>query len=488
MVQIRPHQSMGEPLNRRVKLGRVDAMTPDLKEAFQHPVSECDLTVSEHTLSVERLERLAACLVTFKASLSDADPLSQLREFRDFVENGARLAELRGLTADQERDLDIFDVLQIHHWESVHSNFLAWLLDPKGNHFIGSHFLRRFLSCTAVATREQGMAARSFARIHEMDWSDIEVRREWRYIDILLLNRKEGFVCAIENKVWAEEGFDESGASQLAGYRETLAKEFPDFDSHLVFLSPSGMESKSEIERHFWVPADYVTIQQLVAEMLNDDVCNVSPDVRWFLTHYETTLRRNIVPDDSEIGELARQIYLEHRDVIELINRHKPDYPGDIKQILKEAISREEGWLLDEEGGAFIRFRPSSWDRFEALKTGNGWKPSPSLLVFEFYCPANPVGTTGPALVLGTGTDEAVRIRLFEAARQNPRIFNLRNASLTNYTHLHQGRQNLIEESDLSFKWADGSTQQKLTEWVMRFAESESQIISDAVTSVLEGF
>ena len=456
-----------------------------LVQSHSHAVS---ISSVDWSLSVERLERLTACLVTVKASLSDVDPLSQLREFGDFVENGTRLAELRGLTADRERDLDIFDVLHIHHWESVHSNFLAWLLDPKGNHFIGSHFLRRFLSCTVVATREQGITTTSLARIHAMDWSDIEVRREWRYIDILLLNRKEGFVCAIENKVWAEEGFDESGASQLAGYRETLAKEFPDFESHLVFLSPSGMESKSETERHFWVPADYVTIQQLVAEILNNNVCNVSPDVRWFLTQYETTLRSNIVPDDSEIGELVRQIYLEHRDVIELINRHKPDYPGDIKQILKEAISREEDWLLDQEGGAYIRFRPSSWDRFEALKTGNGWKPSPSLLLFEFYCPANPVGTAGPALVLGTGTDEAVRIRLFEAARQNPGIFNLRVASLTNYTHLHQGRQNLIEESDLSSKWADGSTQQKLTEWVRRFAESESQIISDAVTSVLEGF
>ena len=53
--------------------------------------------------------------------------------------------------------------------------------------------------------------------------------REWNYIDILVLNREARFVCAIENKINADEGFDEDGRSQLSRYRETLAREFPDF-------------------------------------------------------------------------------------------------------------------------------------------------------------------------------------------------------------------------------------------------------------------
>ena len=120
------------------------------------------------------------------------------------------------------------------------------------------------------------------------------------------------------------------------------------------------MDSRSETERRHWVTEDYTTIRQLALQTLEDTTGKASPEVQWFLTQYETTLRRNIVPNDSEIGELARQIYLEHREAIELINSYKPNYAADIKQILKEAISQQDGWVLDEEGGAYVRFRSSN--------------------------------------------------------------------------------------------------------------------------------
>ena len=203
-------------------------------------------------------------------------------------------------------------------WKSYTPTFFAWLFNPQQNHAIGSHFLQSFLSRTVTVAQEQGIPTVSPDRIHSIDWSETEVHREWRYIDILILNRKAGFVCAIENKVWAEEGFGDDGESQLTGYRETLDREFPDFDSHFVFLSPRGMDSKSETERNLWVTEGYLAIQQLVVETLRENAGNASPEVQWFLTQYETTLRRNIVPNDSGVGELARQIYLEHREAIEL--------------------------------------------------------------------------------------------------------------------------------------------------------------------------
>ena len=462
-------------------------------EALQSSVEACDEQdkplVSENERTEYRLELLVADLTELEEMLSVVDSLDQLRSFRDFVESDARIAELKGLAADRQGDLDVFDVLQIHHLEFVHSNFLRWLLSPSENHRLGSHFLQGFLSRTVTAARGQGIPAVPATRIDAMDWSETEVLREWRYIDVTIVNRKESFVCAVENKVWSGEGFGDSGVSQLTAYRETLAREFPDFDSHLVFLSPRGLESRSDVERHFWVTADYVAIQQLVVETLEEKASDINPEVRWFLTQYETTLRRNIVPEDSRIGELARQIYLEHRDVIELINRHKPDYAADVKQILKEAISQQDGWLLDEEGGSYVRFRPSDWDRFESLRTGTGWGQSPSLLLFEFYCPSDPVATAGPALVLGPGSDEVVRQRLFEAARQEPGKFNLRQASLRDgFTHLHEGNRNLLVDSDLGAKWGDGSTRDKLMAWVKRFAEGDFPDINAAVVQCLEEF
>ena len=445
--------------------------------------------VSENNRMVDRLERMVTHLATLEELLSVVDPVDQLYAFRDLLAGDARLAKLKCLTAGQRWDLDIFDVLQIHHMEVVHSNFLAWLFNPQQNHAIGSHFLQSFLSRTVTAGQEQGIPTVSPDRIHSIDWSETEVHREWRYIDILILNRKAGFVCAIENKVWAEEGFGDDGVSQLTGYRETLDREFPEFDSHLVFLSPRGMDSRSETERNLWVTEDYLTIQQLVVETLRENAVRASPEVQWFLTQYETTLRRNIVPEDGEIGELARKLYLEHREAIELINRYKPNYAAEIKQILKEVISQQDGWILDEEGGAYVRFRPSNWDRFESLKTGTGWKPSSALLLFELYCPANPVGTMGTALTLGPGTDEAVRQRLIEAAWQNPRVFKPRQSSLQGeFTLLNEYGPNPLDDSDLGAKWADGTTRDKLIEWVKRFTDNDFPIIDEAVVRCLEEF
>ena len=109
--------------------------------------------------------------------------------------------------------------------------------------------------------------------------------------------------------------------------------------------------------------------------------------------------------------------------------------------------------------------------------------------MFEFYCPSDPVATAGPALVLGPGSDEAVRQRLFEAARQEPGKFNLRLASLRDgFTRLHEGNRNLLVDSDLSAKWGDGSTRDKLIAWVKRFAESVFPDINATVVQCVEEF
>ena len=473
------------------RLNRIVTDFAALEELLSVPEPVGQLRAFRDSLNGDgRLDKLKALALAQRDELqNDISPVDQLYAFRAFLDGDERLAKLKCLAAEQRRDLDIFDVLKIHHREYVHSNFLAWLLDPRQSHGVESHFLRNFLSRTVEAAQQQAICTMSPDRIHSVDWSETEVRREWSNIDILILNRRAGFVCAIENKVWADEGFGEDDKSQLARYRETMESEFPDFDRHLVFLSPRGTETKSETEKKFWVPEDYVTIQQLIMETLRENSDRASPEVQWFLAQYEATLRRNIVTESIEVGELARQTYLEHREVIELLSRHKPDYAAEIRQILKEAISQQDGWLLDTESGSYVRFRSSRWDRFESMRTGRGWASSPALLLFEFYCPTNPTGTGGAALTLSPGTDEAVRRQLYETARQTPRLFKPRHSSLQGgHTMLDEYRWNLLEESDLGARWADGTAQEKLKEWVKRYAEDEFPAIDDAIVQCLESF
>ena len=257
-----------------------------------------------------------------------------------------------------------------------------------------------------------------------------------------------------------------------------------------MFLSPSGMESADDTERKYWLPEDYVTIHQLVSECQADFKDRCSGEILTILSQYETTLRRNIVPQTSEIGRLAAEIYLEHREAIELIYQNKPDYRAATKQILKEAIAEQEDWLLCAESTDYVRFRPSEWDRFEAQAEGTSWAPASSaLLLFEFWCPALPTRTEGPGLTLCQGSDQALRKHLIETAVQNPSVFNLRQSSVEGtYTYLHEFRRDLLAEEDLGCRWADGSAKCKLMESVRRFAKDEFPQINEAIINCLESY
>lgn len=432
---------------------------------------------------LEKLENLMASR-SYGAGL-------QLKAFGDFLEDDPRLGKLKTLVEEQQAGFDLFEVLRIQEAEHVHSNFLAWLLDPRSDDAIGSSFLENFLKRTVAAAKEQDIPAISFDTLSAIDWPRTEIHREWNHIDILVLNRTARLVCAIENKINAEEGIDEYGRSQLTRYRQTLASEFPDFCYHHVFLSPRGMAPKTDTEQEFWVLEDYETIHQLVVETLRHIEDTAKPDVLWSLRQYEKTLRRNIVPETGEIAKLASQIYLEHREAIELIYQHKPDYPTTIRQVIKEAISQQEGWLLDVEDNRHVRFRPADWDRFESQRNGNGWGEDTPLLLFEVLCPREPLETKGPFLTLGESNDQNSNIRrqLFETARQDPRTFKLVQTSFRGwYMALHDQQQPLLEESDLSAGWADGTTHDKLTATVEDFARNEFPLINEAVIECFEQF
>ena len=246
--------------------------------------------------NLERLENLLAC--------QNRETMQSLRNFSDAPD----LLQLLQLHREQLNELDFFKVLGVQDSELAHSNFLAWLLDPRQNHCLGAYFLKAFLSRTCREAARLALPSITPARIHAIDWVSSEVRREWEYIDLLILNREAKFVCAIENKVWADEGIGSDGKSQLTWYRATLNGHFPTFTKHYVFLSPSGMPSQVPKERKHWTPARYAMVRELVLQTLQDRGATISVETRAFIRQYMATLRSNIVPESNEVAQLARAL------------------------------------------------------------------------------------------------------------------------------------------------------------------------------------
>ena len=332
------------------------------------------------------------------------------------------------------------------------------------------------------------MSGLSLSRVQAADWSDTVVTREWNrdrsYVDILLLNERENVVCAIENKIRAREGISPEGESQLTRYRRTLEAEFPNHDRHFVFLTPTGIESVIKDERRFWIPEGYAAIHQTLKDMLEQSEALEGSHARYVVDLYETTLRRNIVTPESEVAKLARRIYLEHRSALDLALRHKPDYRAELGQMVMEVIAETDGWRLDESDRTFVRFQPTSWDEFDSQRSGTGWPPSKTLILFEVKCVENPLNSN-LQLCLGPGKSAPIREQIFDRARQEPSAFRAGGQLKDSYTHLLKP-VDLLKEEDCGPAWDSGATATRLRARLSRFFEEQFPAIDQLITKCFE--
>ena len=387
------------------------------------------------------------------------------------------LKRLRDLVEEHRGEFDALGFLKLSNDEEFHSNFLAWLLNPLQNHGGESYFLRHFLHQTGAQVPAD-----------TIDWSGTDVHREWvnevdgqgGRLDILVVNQAEKFLCAIENKIWSWEH-----SEQLTRYRKALEAEYPGFTRQYILLSPSGVLPYWEEEQEYWTVANYKVVLRLVEQVISNSVSPVKEDVRAFLQQYATTLRREIVPDvNTNIAELARKIYFEHRQAIELIIQCKPDFADETKPILREAIAQHQRLKFDSEGPNIIRVRSADWDQFPTFKTGTAWKPSGSVLTFEFdFRPQHPY----LVLMLGPGTDPGVRSKIYESVVQHQHVFSPTSQSLTSFAGLDK-KGPIVDDSDFD-NWTDqDAIRRKIMDWVNNFAENEFPAMNKVIVDCLREY
>ena len=420
-----------------------------------------------------------------RMQVARADKQSKETKGLDKFESGTGLKKLEQLSEEQRGEFDALDLVGLLRletgralWgsEEFHSGVLAWLLDPGQSHGCSQRFLRPFLLSAGV--RSTSVSS---------DWSTTEVTREWGnlvngergYLDILIVNEAEQVLCAIENKVFSSEH-----SEQLTRYRKALESEFPNFIRHHVFLTPGCTQPSRPEERVYWVSLGYAGVFDIVQSIAEADDNPPNEGVRSFLRQYAITLRRNVMPETS-VSQLARRIYLEHHEAVELIVANRPDWVSEGKQVLKEAVGQQRGWILDVEDRDFVRFRSADWDRYEVTHTGSGWAPrSNALLLFQFR-----FYNGRPWLDLGLSPSDDVnysfRQKLFDAVRQHPKFFNLRSTSLSeSWAILHEGDY-ILDSSDYGVGWDDGTTRAKLESWVSRFASEEFPLMNEVIVNCL---
>ncbi|WP_008316850.1 PD-(D/E)XK nuclease family protein [Leptolyngbya sp. PCC 6406] len=224
-------------------------------------------------------------------------------------------------------------------------------------------------------------------------FTDADIRREWRHIDLLIHSPRNNFVCVIENKVDSTEGFN-----QLQTYQGVIDREFPHCKKLFIYLTKEG-DTASQSD---WLSLSYGTIAAIIEKICEEHQSGLSSDIAISMRHYVDLIRRHLM-SESDIAELCRKIYKQHRQAIDLIYEHRPDLRSDIEAYLSQLIQEFSGSAnleLDSIYGRWIRFVPKEWDELGFQKTCARWSASKRLLMFEFW---NDPQSLELRLVIGPG-------------------------------------------------------------------------------------
>ncbi len=282
----------------------------------------------------------------------------------DFVVNNEDLEILESLTGR----FNIFEAIGVLHQELRHSDFLSFLMDPNGNHGLGDIFLTRFLKKPVHETNsEVSVVDIDVANLHE-----VEVRREWRNIDILILEPATKLVCVIENKIRTSEH-----SGQLQRYRKTIEKTYPQYKKIFLYLTPDGDLPSDKA----YLPVSYSIIKEIVDQVNTTFKSKLAPDITTLLRHYSDIIGDQIM-DDSGIAILCRKIYHKHKHALDLIYKHRPDINLNIFGFLKELCTdacESHGLISGHTSKRWIVFTDKYLMAIKERCKSLGWENATSL-------------------------------------------------------------------------------------------------------------
>jgi len=314
--------------------------------------------------------------------------------------------DLERLKALLER-FNIFEAIGVVRQELRHSDFLAFLLNSQENHRLDDIFVKRLLQRLLMETEDTSLPVTPM----DLDlWSleQMEVRREWQRIDILLLDEPNRLAVIIENKIGTSEHSD-----QLRRYHQIVTEHHPGWRVIGLYMTPGG----DTLSYEAYLPVDYGSICDVLDGIAESRGASASPDLKTLIAHYTEMLRRHIV-GDSEIARLCQQIYRKHQRALDLIYEHRPDPQAAIRIMALDLMENTPGLALESRGKQFIRFAIPEWD-VPILMAGTGWTSSGRMLLFEFVNWPNEVRLV---LTIGPGPTNT-RKRLFEMALANQPLF-----------------------------------------------------------------
>lgn len=242
--------------------------------------------------------------------------------------------------ADRQRamgkhDYNIFTLFHGFSDEvNLHSNFIASLLDPNGDHYKGDLFLKLFLETCGIDD-------------FDIDTSMATVFKEFKHIDIYISDGKKHII--LENKVYAKDQ-----PTQIARYIEAIKKEgAEDEDIYVLYLHPDRELPKEN---------------SLGGYKLNQDNTKLEKDgssINFKVISYGKEILEWIDRCKNEVSNLTDlNIFLsQYKDVIEMIyDRYKRIDEMETANLVE--IFKENYTAVSEIANNYQEMRKKIIDKF----------------------------------------------------------------------------------------------------------------------------
>ncbi|WP_269520446.1 PDDEXK-like family protein [Alteromonas sp. BMJM2] len=250
-------------------------------------------------------------------------------------------------------------VMKVERMEIRHSAILGWLLNPHENHSIGDWFLKAFLS---EALKEKSTTVSSLD-VYSSDLSCASVYIEHDNIDILIDVPSEKWVFIIENKVGAKQSTD-----QLRKYRLKMESRYKSMGYTIcgIFLTLNDEVPDDPTYASF----RYISCLKLLSLLLQQFKDSLSIKIGDFIGYYLDIIEREcgVSAEKEKMIKLAKQLYREHKDVIDFVYEHGKStefkYAAEDTFAKGAYLTEDTSYRLLSISSSMVSFLPETWIQF----------------------------------------------------------------------------------------------------------------------------
>lgn len=289
---------------------------------------------------------------------------TSIQQWREGV---TRLQGLLSARAERRREPNFFRIVpRLLRNEAVHSDLLAWLLDPSGWHGLEDAFALRFVGEALSAAGHPFTPPLAITRVHT------EFSTGQGPIDILIeASTGDGpLLLGIENKIDSPVG-----RLQLSKYACGLVNQARSRNVALVLLAPAELDDTADVQGcHFGSMTYRSVISGLNAALAETTASGAGAELA---RHYLDILRTHIVPErEPEIDRLLNELYRENKDAWRLIRRRLPSERDERHLALGEALCKQ---LIAASAGPWkFALRPDRYVRLFMPHWGSAFGQSES--------------------------------------------------------------------------------------------------------------